>query len=416
MIVRRRTVLAALLATTALPASRATDRLAPFRRGVSIHHILNWGEADATKTGYRWPPFDTPQHRLVPETIDNIKRAGFDFIRLTIDSGVFLSLSGARYDQLIARVVQRTRDFLGRGLGVVVDLHGNSQVAAYDPAKITESSASQLFANYQALLVAMARALAPFAKDRVAFELMNEPQWGWDAATAARWQAQQKQWHDAVRQAAPDLTLVLTGARGGSLDGLLAIDPAPFKGSKVLWSFHYYEPMLLTHQGVKAEHKDSRLWRYFSDLPYPAVPELFAPVWTVIAANIRADRDLSAADRARMLDEAERLLRAYLDASPGRARVAADFARLTDWAQKNAIPTDRLFMGEFGITRSYGRYKASPPGPLANWLGDVRQEAEARNIGWALWALSGYGGMSLIESDDTARFDPVTLKALGMKE
>jgi hypothetical protein len=412
----RRRVLAALLAATAAPAAWATDRLAPFRRGVSIHHILNWGQADEGKTGYRWPPFDTPQHRLVPETIDNLKRSGFDFIRLTIDSGVFLAQTGARQEQLIARVVQQVKDFIAKGFGVVVDFHGNSQIAAYDPAKITADSSSALFANYQALLVRMATALAPLTKERVAFELMNEPQWGWDAATTARWQAQQKQWHDAVRQVAPDLTLVLTGARGGSLDGLLAIDPAPFKGSKVLWSFHYYEPMLLTHQGVKADYKESRLWRYFSDLPYPAAPELFDPVWQVISANIRADRTLSSGDRARILEEAEKALRAYLDLNPGRSRVAADFARLDAWAKRNDIPADRLFMGEFGITRTYGPYKASPPGPLGNWLGDVRQEAEKRNIGWALWALSGYGGMSLIEKDDGPRFDPATLKALGMKE
>ena len=415
--ISRRTVLAGAAATLAARPANAADLAPTFRRGVSIHNLLNWGEVEASdKTRYRFPPFSTPQHRLKPEILDNVKKAGFDFIRLTVDPGPFLQFNGTQRDDLDKTLLAEVRKLLGSGFGIVVDFHPTSQVPAYAPENITASAHAPLFKAYQDMLVRTARLLTPFEGQRLAFELMNEPQYGWDAATAARWQTQQKALHDAVRAVAPTLPLVLTGARGGDLDGLLQIDPTPFRGSRVLWSFHYYEPYLLTHQGVKAEYKDSRYWRYFSDLPYPAAPELFDMARSVLTANIQADASVKPAERASVQVEAEKLLRAYLDSKPGRARVAADFARLDAWAKKYAVPRGDVFLGEFGITRSYGPYKASQPAALENWLTDVRQEAEKRGIGWALWALSGYGGMSLIETDDSTRLDGPTLKALGLTQ
>lgn len=411
----RRAFLAGCAAALAVRPAGATDLIAPFRRGVSIHNLLNWAEVEpADKARYRFPPFSTPQHRLKPEILDNIRKAGFDFVRLTVDPGPFLQFSGAQRDDLYAMLLVEVRKLSGRGFGVIVDFHPTSQVAAYAPENLTASQHSPLFKAYLDMLVRAGRLLAPVANQRVALELMNEPQYGWDAATTARWQTQQKQMHDAVRAVAPELTLILTGAQGGSLDGLIKIDPSPFKSSNVLWSLHYYEPYLLTHQGVSADNREARLWRYFSDLPYPAAPEMFDAARAVLRANILGDASVPAGDKERTLAEAEKTLRAYLDARPGRARVAADFARLDAWAQQHAIALNRVILGEFGITRTYGRYRASAPGTLANWLADVRQEAEKRGMGWAFWALSGYGGMSLIEQDDTAGLDAPTVKALGL--
>jgi hypothetical protein len=44
----------------------------------------------------------------------------------------------------------------------------------------------------------------------------------------------------------------------------------------------------------------------------------------------------------------------------------------------------------------------------------VRSEAERHGFRWALWVLSGYGGMSLLERDDSDKLDPVSLRALGL--
>lgn len=413
----RRSLLGAGAGMLALPHLGRASLSAPmFRRGVSIHNLLNWAEVEPNdKNTYRWPPFQSVHHQMQSALYGNIVAAGFDFVRLTIDSGLFLQITGERRNVLDEILVKAIKTFQSHGLGVVVDFHGNSQVPAYAPLRITESLSSPLFEAYSVMLVRTAKLLSVFKGTRIALELMNEPQWGWDASSAARWQTMQQLWHDRVRAANPDLTLVLTGARGGNAAGLMLIDAKPFAGSDVLWSFHYYEPYELTHQGVKFDSPKSRSWRYFSDLPYPAAPEHYELIWPIIERNIKADSSLAADLRETLIGEARDSLKRYLDARPGRATVKRDFEAVTDWTKRFSIPTNRLFLGEFGITRTYGRYRASPPGPLSHWLFDVREEAEARNIGWALWALSGYGGMALVETDESVSFDKPTIAALGLK-
>ena len=411
----RRTVLAGAALCAAAPAFASEPR-APFRRGVSIHNLMNWAAVEPSdKARYAWPPFASVHHQIQPQIYDNIVAAGFDFVRLTIDAGIFLQTSGERRAELDALLTANIRKLQGLGLGVVVDFHSNSQVAAYDPVRITETLGSPLFNDYGAMLERTARLLGAFKGTRIALELMNEPQYGWDGGSAARWQTMQEQWHARVRAVAPDLTLILTGARGGNADGLKLINAGPFKGSDVLWSFHYYEPYELSHQGVKFDSPKSRSWRYFTDLPYPAVPEHFEHIWPIVQANITADKALSASERASYLSEARAALTTYLEARPGRATVKKDFASVEDWAKRHGIDASRIFLGEFGITRTYGQYRASPPQTLGHWLSDVRSEAEARGFGWALWALSGYGGMALVETDESVRFDAPTIAALGLK-
>ena len=119
--------------------------------------------------------------------------------------------------------------------GVVVDFHPNWQVAACAPEKITSSLDHPLFQAYGQMLARTARLLKPLSGERIALELMNEPQWGWDAASTARWARMQKIWHDLARAEAPDLAIVLSGARGGDLEGMLALDATIYGASNVLW-------------------------------------------------------------------------------------------------------------------------------------------------------------------------------------
>jgi endoglucanase len=109
----------------------------------------------------------------------------------------------------------------------------------------------------------------------------------------------------------------------------------------------------------------------------------------------------------------ERVAR-YIDADFGRAQIAADFSAISNWAERHGIAPRSILLGEFGVTRPYGFYRASDPVSQGAWLRDVRREAESHGFRWALWALSGYGGMALVESDGSTSLDPVTLRALGL--
>ncbi len=59
-----------------------------------------------------------------------------------------------------------------------------------------------------------------------------------------------KQAFAAARASATRLTLVLSGACWGGAEGLAKIDPKDIADDNIIWSFHSYDPFILTHQGA----------------------------------------------------------------------------------------------------------------------------------------------------------------------
>jgi endoglucanase len=394
-------------------AKRESPKL--FQRGVAIHNMMNWARVEPSDPRrYAWPPFSGAAYETSDLLLRNVASAGFDFVRLTVDPGPFLQFSGKHRDALDAHLVQVVRRLLGHGFGVIVDFHPNTHVPDYAPVELVQALEAPLFVDYVGLMRRTASLLASLGSDKIALELMNEPQYGWDPATTVRWQRMLEQLHAAARAAAPELLVVLTGARGGDAKGLIAIDPAPFAGSNVLFSFHYYELHDFTHQGVKSSQPGASHWQFLSGLPYPAASGNPNRVWSRIKENVLSDQSLAAADKPRVLQQVRQRVADYFATGFDRSRIAADFDQIKDWAQRHGIDPRAVILGEFGVTRTYGMYRASDAGAQEAWMRDVRSEAETRGFRWALWALSGYGGMALVATDGSNELDRVSLRALGL--
>jgi hypothetical protein len=315
-------------------------------------------------------------------------------------------------DQHLRGAVER---LLGNGFCVIVDFHPNSQVPNYAPENLVQAVDDPLFIAYAGVIRRTAHLLATLRTNRVALELMNEPQYGWDPATTERWQRLLEHLHNEARAEAPDLLLVLTGARGGDIKGLLAVNPEPFAGSRVLYSFHYYEPHDFTHQGVKSTTPSAWPWRYISGLPYPAQSADADRVWQNIQQNILSDPSITLPDQRRLaVQQVRERVSSYVASCFSRRQIASDFDSVRAWAELHGIDPHSILLGEFGVTRTYGMYRASDPISQEAWMRDVRSEAELHGFRWALWVLSGYGGMSLLERDGSNRLDPVSLRALGL--
>ncbi|WP_460448006.1 glycoside hydrolase family 5 protein [Alsobacter sp. SYSU BS001988] len=414
----RRQALAGLAgaALAAAAGGRAYAGAPLFRRGASIHNMMNWARVDpADKDRFAFPPFSGKTYETPDAILVNLSKAGIDFIRLTVDPGPFLQFEGERRVALDAMLRAAVRRLLDHGFAVIVDFHPVSQVPAYAPELITKAIDGPLFLAYAQLMARTAGLLAEMRSPRLALELMNEPQYGWDGATAARWQAMLVTLHAKARAAAPLLPIVLSGARGGDKDGLLALDPAPFRGSDVWWTFHYYAPHVFTHQGVKGDQGEARYWRYLSNLPYPAGGGDRAAVLDRVARNVAEDTSLNVLQRGVALRGAKAAAAAYMDSGFDRRAVWRDFRAVADWASRHGVDPARILLGEFGVTRTYGPYRASDDAAREAWLTDVRVEAEANGFAWAIWAVTGYGGMALVETDDAVSFDPVQLRALGLR-
>ena len=97
------------------------------------------------------------------------------------------------------------------------------------------------------------------------------------------------------------------------------------------------------------------------------------------------------------------------------AEVDKRFGQAVKWAKANKIPTERLFMGEFGaiLMSDDGRMGAADADRL-RYLGDVRTEAEKLGIPWSIWEYSNPFGMTVIVPKGPADPDLELLAALGL--
>jgi endoglucanase len=404
-----RSRLAALFCLALPLAARAQD-FNGFHHGVAIHDAMNWATMDKSKKLYVFPPYSDAKHPLTQNELAVIRHAGFDFVRLTVDPGPFLQFQGAQLDATYEILRQRVQTVLDAGLAVVVDFHPAEQDPDYGSRALVAGPDTPLFASYCTMITRTARLLDALHTDRVALETMNEPVIGGTPSADAQWQTMAEKLYHSARAASPTLTLIVAGDLAGDYQGLQALDPAPFAADpRTIYTFHYYLPYLFTYQSMS---KSNDL-RTAADIPYPARTR---PVEDSVAAlRVRLDKS-GETDRQKVTDanlEFKNLVQ-YRQANFGRGNIRDDFGKVAAWARASGIAPSRIFLGEFNAIRKYGPYDGAPDADRARWLKDVREEAEAEGFFWSIWAYRGYGGMAIVENDNTDTIDPVTLQAIGL--
>ena len=296
---------------------------------------------------YDYRHFDT---FITKDDIRRIAGWGFDHVRLPVDHpvledsehpGTYIE-SGFDY---IRKAIAWCKE---NGLRVVLDLHKAPGFSFDAHEESTLFSDPHQQERFVALWGAIAQRL-PGDQDIVAFELLNEIV----LPDSAPWNRLARAALLRVRQVDPE-RLVVIGANHYSVPGqlqYLEVLPDP----NVLYTFHSYEPMVVTHQKA--------YW----------VPWL-------------KEFDL-AADYPASLPEPERLLkirpdmRDYIEVYTKRAmdidllreiiRPAADFARKTGQA---------VYCGEFGVIEQ------APMSARLNWTRDFVAALGEHGIGRARWS------------------------------
>jgi endoglucanase len=392
----RSAMLLLMVSLAGMPAARAENGPIALKRGVSIHEWRNW--SPLTDGGdYRWPPYRNLRNGASERDFARIKELGFDFVRLSVDPGPLLATADARREEAaVALLEQVVRVALHSGLKVVLDLHPVSQSDGITSAR------------YGDVVSSVAAMLAHVGTDFVALELMDEPQvYPCDDAGGAAWEEMLEGLIDSARIVAPDLSLIVSGSCGGNVKGLVQLDPARFADDRLLYSFHFYEPLEFTHQGV-AKTRDVK------GAPWPA-DEVAIPLALIYSRLlVSQDADETANDQAARLTEVRRYLDAYVAGHWDEARLKARFGEVRAWAERHKLPTDRLFLGEFGVMRATDWRGGALDGDRLRWLGAVRHEAEELGAPWAYWEYSNPNGMSLTTYDKSRQADPIALKALGL--
>lgn len=377
------------------------------KRGINMDIWVYWPGRDKWADEKVMLPFPEWRQHVTAEELAQIKADGFDFVRMPVDPAPFLVSESADLRQkLLASVLDSAQAINAAGLKVVVDMHliGADQVGTMgsvmsDPAQ---------FDRYLELVREVGKLLAQQDPAMVAFELMNEPVV--DCETGEnRWPEMQGKLYAAARASATKLTLVMTGACWGSGEKLAQIDPSVVADDNVIWTFHFYEPFLLSSQGASWA---GDLVQYVTGLPYP----------TSALPRVELDAALAAV-RQKIRDEAPLLRRmgmiAYLDEQMALidtdekllTSMAKPFDVVVAWADKHGIKRENILLGEFGmITQDYGKPFITPPAWRAAYTRDVIKLAEDRGFAWSIW---GYGGsFGLYDAFDGNKADPGPLNVI----
>jgi len=361
-------------------------------------------------TDYDWPPYQ--QDRPVPtgDDLSALRRAGIDFVRIPIDPGPLLALSGERRRRLFADIVAAIDLALGHELSVVVNLHPNNATHHWNSRQLVSDVSAPLFPRYLGLVRDIAAQLARFDPARVAFEPLNEPP---QRCGAADWSTMQAELSRTARLAAPRLALLVTGACGSMIAGLEALNPSSFGDSNTLYTFHFYEPYVFSHQGAPWMASEP-MYRYLHDVPWPSAAGSRERTQATVAARLAADRTTPLVEKRAITATIERVLNEYFDARPDQGFIERHFARVTAWADRHGIERSRILLGEFGALRTDERYAGASAADRARYIGDVRETCEIAGMPWAFWNF--FDGMGLTTNDVGREFDPAITAVLGLRD
>lgn len=352
--------------TSPLPQQRATN----LRRGINLS---GWFAQVYDPKGYTKEHFQT---WVSAADIALIKSMGFDHVRLSVNPEPMWRSNHA--DDLPADYLGyldgAIKMILDHGLAVILDIHSESDFKAklaHDDAFVEQ------FSDYWR---ALARHYSHLDPNRVFFEILNEP----EVTDPYRWYGVETKLATAIREGAPQHTIIAAGARWSDDDDLLFLEP--LRDPNVIYNFHYYEPHIFTHQGATW---GVNYWHYLHGLAYPSTME---------SAERAAQLEPEAVNRLFVI----RYGLDHWDAS----RIDAEIGQVADWARQRGVV---IACNEFGVYRQY--VDASD---RARWISDVRSSLEKHNIGWTMWDYSGGFGV-VTRQDGKAVPDELTVKALGMK-
>jgi aryl-phospho-beta-D-glucosidase BglC (GH1 family) len=351
------------LACWGCSTSRGID---PLQRGVNLSHWFSQT---------RWP--DYPAQEATVDDMRLIRSVGMDHIRLPVDPIRLWDFpgEGPLKTEVLEQMDAAIDRALDQGLNVVVDMHPRPNVKEQlenDPAT---------FESFLRFWTVLATHLKQYDSERVALEILNEPM----VDDAETWQSMADRLYAVVRAAAPKHTIVIGG--GAWSDTAMLRKLVPVDDSNVVYTFHFYEPHVFTHQGARWGEPE---WLKLTDVPYPSNEKKEMQQMEGLV-----DKD------------ARKVFQDHIDQNWNAEKIQGRIAEAAAWAQEHGVV---IWCGEFGVYRPY-----APPADRARYIRDVRIALEEYGIGWTLWDYQGSFSMVLKEEPGAlARVDEPVATALGL--
>lgn len=313
--------------------------------------------------------------------IQLMKSLGIRFVRLNI-SPLYVydpQHPGTVKTTVLPYIDKAVNRFLANDIAVIIDIHN-----ADDPevALLNLEGSSTAGVDYSAFWGALAQHFNTYNPEMIFFEIVNEPQF---ESNPSKWYPIQTQVAKAIRAAAPSHTIIASGTNWSTIDAMVQM--TPLADTNVIYTFHFYEPLVFTHQGADWVMPG---FETMKNVPYPSNSSQCNSVLSTISKST----------------EGYGLLSTYCGEQWNASTITARIKVASDWSKKNNVP---LLLGEFGVY--------PPNSPAQNrlqWLTDVRTAVENVGIGWTIWAYDDEFGLNRMLNNQKITIDQNAAQALGL--
>jgi endoglucanase len=400
---------ATALSTTLALAGEAKAEFS-IGRAINIAQWFTWPRYEQPGAGIAWPPYrETPRPPNASE-LQDLRRAGFDTVRLPVDPAPFMVFTGERREAVYGILWEAVRRIRAADLKVIVDFHPNSRHQVWGQNAIIAGFEAPAFVAFSNATEEMARRLQELRDDGIAFELINEPRLKCKGPEQELWQRMMGHLVARARAGSRDLPLVVTGACISTPEGLTALDPAALGDGNLIFTFHYYEPFTFTHQGAQFIPWPDK---YLDEVPWPAGARPISEPLEQLKRGMQTVSGLDDAARYKALTGAQANLQRFYASGAGPALIEKRFAEVRGWADRHRIRPKRIFIGEFGVLRKQGNLPGARCEDRMRWLADTRAAAEKHGFTWAYFNYDGPFG--IVSEDDARALDPAVLASLGLR-
>gem|GEM_PF-364412 len=359
------------VSTTPVPASR----LARLAKGVNLSHWY-WLPKDAT--------LETRQKFITDADLAALKAAGITHVRLPVEPDALWKTPGSHFDmEVLEPLLADIKRINAAGIAVVFDPHTSKQGPwlAIDPRDARIDLLLMFWSEFAPII-------AETDPEMVFIELLNEPH---NIKDATLWWQAQDRLIKTIRHRVPDHTIIATGDEWGGPEGLKRL--FPHEDKNVVYSFHFYEPHIFTHQGANWGWAG---WKHITGLEYPSSEANAEAVAAAVLKGRENDEDAKNGAWS---------VRDFAKKPWNKDRIAGEISLVQTWATTHQVP---IWCGEFGVYIDH-----SPRASRLAWTRDLREALEGAGIGWCMWDYAG--GFALTTGSPGARaLDTELAAALGL--
>ena len=237
---------AAAVLTVSACSEEKTDEVNNFRihRGTNVSHWLSQSEERG----------EARRQHIQEDDFARLDSLGFDFVRLPIDEVQFWDEQGNKLPEVWELMTNAINWAEKHHLRTIVDLH-IIRSHYFNAVNEDNDDANTLFTSEKAqqdlinMWYQLSDVLKGYSNDSVAYEFMNEPV----ADDHEQWNQLIAKVHKALREREPQRTLVIGSNLWQGYETMKYLK-VPENDKNIILSFHYYNPMILTHYGAWWTH------------------------------------------------------------------------------------------------------------------------------------------------------------------